>query len=698
VSLRHTRLLLPLVLAACASAPPAPPPPATTPAKSETAAKAADAVVRPMPSGLDAASLDESVKPCDDFYQYACGGWLAANPIPADRSLWGTTAVLAERNQVVLREILEVTAAGNPPEGTPYAKQLGDFYATCMDEAKLEKVMPEVKARLARLDRVSGSKAIATEVARLQRSGADTLFEYASISDAKNATEVIGAVRQGGLGLPDRDYYVSDTAKMKEIREAYRAYVTQMFGLLGDAPSVAAAKADQVMDLETRLARAALDRVASRDPIKTYHRMTRAELKALGKGFDWDRYFAEVGTATVDALDVKHPPYATTVSAVVVETPAKQLRTYLAWAFLRSQVLALPKRFSDASFAFQSKYLTGAKQDLPRWKKCVAATDGALGEALAVPFVQRTFGEDGKRATKAMAEAIVHAFEANLDSLSWMDAPTREQARSKVHKLYQKIGYPDRWRAYDRLATDRKSFLGNQKRAADFESARDLRKIGKPLDRAEWRMTPPTVNAYYSSSLNEMVFPAGILQPPMYAREATDAVNFGAIGMVIGHELTHGFDDRGRLFDADGNLTDWWSPEAGKAFVERAACVKTQYDGYVSVDDLHLNGALTLSENVADLGGLKIAFAAMQAWAKEHPDRMVRDARFTPEQQFFLGAGQAWCRNIRPEELRRRVTVDPHSPARFRIDGPFSNMPQFQAAFGCPAGAPMVRQTRCEVW
>ena len=696
MTLRPIRVLLPLVVAGCASAPPATPP--TTPARSEATPKGADAVVRPMPSGLDAAALDESVKPCDDFYQFACGGWLAANPIPVDRSLWGTTTVLAERNQYVLREILEATAAGNPPEGTPYAKQLGDFYATCMDEAKLEKVLPEVKARLARLDRVSGSKAVATEVARLQRAGAATLFEYTSISDAMRSTEVIAAVRQGGLGLPDRDYYVSDTPKMKEIREAYRAHVAQMFGLLGDSPKVATAKADQVMELETRLARAALDRVASRDPIKTYHRMSRAELKALGKGFDWDRYFAEVGTPTVDAIDVKHPPYATAVSDVVRETSPKQLRTYLAWTFLRAQVLALPKRLADADFAFQSRYLTGAKEDLPRWKKCVAATDAGLGEALAVPFVERTFGEEGKRTTKAMAAEIVQAFEANLDGLTWMDAATKDRARYKVKKLYEKIGYPDRWRNYDQLVTDRKSFLGNLMRASAFEAARDLLKIGKPLDRTEWRMTPPTVNAYYSASLNEMVFPAGILQPPMYSRQATDPVNFGAIGMVIGHELTHGFDDRGRLFDGDGNLTDWWSPEAGSSFVERAACVKTQYDGYISVDDLHLNGALTVSENVADLGGLKIAFAAMQAWANQHPERVVSDARFTPEQQFFLGAGQAWCRNIRPEELRRRVTVDPHSPARFRINGPFSNMPQFQDAFGCTAGAPMVRQTRCEVW
>src|SRR5262249_10601763 len=399
------------------------------------------------------------------------------------------------------------TAAGKPPEGTPYAKQLGDFYATCMDEAKLEKGLPEVKARLARLDGVSGSKAIATEVARLQRSGAGVLFEYASTSDAKQATEVIGGVRQGGLGLPDRDYYVSDTPKMKEIRDAYRVHMTRMFTLLGDPPKTAMAKADQVMDLETKLAHASLDRVASRDPIKTYHRMKRSQLKALGTGFDWDRYFSEIGPPSVDPLDVKPPPYATTVSDVVKGTPPKQLRTYLAWSFLRAQVLALPKRFVDESFAFQSKYLTGAKEDLPRWKKCVAATDAALGEALAVPFVPRTCGEEGKRSTKAMATESIQAFEANLDGLAWMDAATKDRARYKVKKLYEKIGYPDRWRNYDQLVTDRKSFLGNLTRASAFETARDLRKIGKPLDRTEWRMTPPTVNAYYSSPLTELVFP-----------------------------------------------------------------------------------------------------------------------------------------------------------------------------------------------
>ena len=694
MTLRSIRPLLPLLLAGCASAPPAPPPPA----RSETAAKAADAVVRPMPSGLDAAALDETVKPCDDFYQYACGGWLAANPVPGDRGRWGTFEVLTERNLAILREILDATASGHPPDGTPYATKLADFYATCTDEPKLETVLPEVKARLARLDHVSGGKALAVEVARLHHDGADALFQYESIVDAKKSTEVIGVVRQGGLGLPDRDYYVSDTPKMKEAREAYRGYVARMFELLGEAPAVAASRADEVMDLETRLARASLDRVASRDPIKTYHRMSRADLKALGKGFDWDRYFAEAGTPAVDALDVKHPPYATVVSDVVRETPPKQLRTYLAWTFLRAQVLALPKRFSDATFAFQSRHLTGAKEDLPRWKKCVAATDVAMGEALAVPFVQKTFGEDGKRITRAMVSGIIQAFDANLDGLGWMDSATRDRARYKVRKVDEKTGYPDHWRTYDQLVTDRKSFLGNLTRAAANERARDLGKIGKPLDRTEWRMTPPTVNAYYSASFNEMVFPAGILQPPMYARDATDAVNFGAIGMVVGHELTHGFDDRDRLFDGDGNLTDWWEPEAGKAFVERAACVKTQYDGYVAVDDLHLNGALVVSENVADLGGLKIAFAAMQAWAKEHPERVVRDARFTPEQQFFLGAAQAWCRNSRPEELRRRVAVDPHSPSRFRVNGPLSNLTQFQAAFGCKPGEPMVRQTRCEVW
>ena len=509
---------------------------------------------------------------------------------------------------------------------------------------------------------------------------------------------MIGIVDQGGLGLPDREYYLSDSPKMKEIREGYRAYVAQMFGLLGDAPAVAARKADQVMDLETKLAQASLDRVSRRDPNKVYHRTDPKSLARSAPGFDWTQYFAAVGTPAVQALNVTHPAFAAEVGTLVRKAPRSELRAYLAWRLVSSQVVALPGQFQDAAFAFESKFLTGAKEDQPRWKKCVAATDHALGEALAVPFIDQTFGADGKQVTKSMVNEIEEAFQANLDTLAWMDAATKARAREKAKAVFDKIGYPDRWKTYDGLVTDRGTFLGNRMRSMAHENARDLKKIGKPLDRGLWLMTPPTVNAYYEPPLNEIVFPAGILQPPFFNKEATDAVNFGSMGMVVGHELTHGFDDEGRQFDAKGNLADWWTPESGKAFVERAECVKKQFDGYLAVDDLHVNGALTLGENVADLGGLKLAFAAMQAYARAHPERAAPPSRFTPEQQFFLGAAQAWCTNTRPEEARRRVTVDPHSPPRFRIDGPLSNLPQFQQAFGCKAGDRMVAQNRCEVW
>jgi endothelin-converting enzyme/putative endopeptidase len=655
----------------------------------------------PMPAGLDAAALDPSANPCDDFYQFACGGWLKATPIPADRSVWGRGFnVIEERNEQTLKEILELIADGKPPDGTPYAKQLGDYYATCMDESKLESALPELRTALRRIDRVATSKQIATEVARLHDDGANVLFGYGSAQDFKDATQVIGLVDQDGLGLPDRDYYLSDAPKMKEIREGYRAYVAQMFGLLGDAPAVAAKKADQVMDIETKLAQASLDRVSRRDPNKIYHRTDPRALVKAAPGFDWAQYFASVGTPGVQVLNVTYPAFVTQVGQLVRKAPRAELKNYLAWHLVSSQVIALPKPFSDAAFAFRSKYLTGAKEDQPRWKKCVAATDGGLGEALAVPYVNQTFGADGKAVTKSMVEQIEQAFDSNLGTLAWMDAPTKARAREKAKAIFDKIGYPDKWKTYDGLVTDRGTFLGNHMRSAAYENARDLKKIGKPLDRTLWLMTPPTVNAYYQPPMNEIVFPAGILQPPFFAKDATDAVNFGSMGMVVGHELTHGFDDEGRQFDAQGNLTDWWTPESGKAFVDRVSCVKRQFDGYVSIDDLHVNGALTLGENVADLGGLKLAFAAMQAYAKAHPERTAAPSRFTPEQQFFLGHAQAWCTNIRPEEARRRVTVDPHSPPRYRVNGPLSNLPQFQQAFGCKAGDRMVAapQNRCEVW
>jgi endothelin-converting enzyme/putative endopeptidase len=652
-----------------------------------------------MPAGVDAAAMDLSVNPCDDFYQFACGGWLKSTPIPPDRSRWGRGFdVIEERNEQILKEILEATAEGKAPPGTPYAKQLGDYYATCMDESKLENALPELRTALRKIDRVATSRQVAAEVAWLHDAGANAFFGYGSGQDFKDATQVIGIVDQGGLGLPDREYYLSDSPKMKEIREGYRAYVAQMFGLLGDAPAVAAKKADQVLELETKLAQASLDRVSRRDPNKIYHRTDPKSLVRSAPGFDWAHYFATVGTPGVQALNVTHPAFPVEVGQLVRRAPRVQVRTYLSWRLISSQVIALPRPFADAAFAFRSKYLTGAKEDLPRWKKCVAATDAGLGEALAVPFINQTFGADGKQVTKSMVEQIESAFQSDVGTLGWMDATTKERAREKARAVFDKIGYPEKWKTYDGLVTDRGTFLGNHMRSMAYENARDLKKIGKPLDRALWQMTPPTVNAYYKPSLNEIVFPAGILQPPFFNKEATDAVNFGGMGMVVGHELTHGFDDQGRQFDAKGNLTDWWTPESGKAFVEKVECVKKQFDGYVAIDEVHVNGALTLGENVADLGGLKLAFAAMQAYAKAHPERAAPPSRFTPEQQLFLGHAQSWCTAIRPEETRRLATIDPHAPAKDRVNGPLSNLTQFQEAFSCKAGDRMVAKNRCEVW
>jgi len=688
------RALLLVLLVGCATGQSTSPP--ASPRVAETPAPVAEPA---FPPGVEPMAMDPLVAPCDDFYRYACGGWLRDTPIPPDRSRWGRGFnVIEERNQQILKEILEATAAGRPPEGTPYAKELGDFYATCMDEAKLEDAPSELRVALRRIDRLKGPRQLAAEVASLHQDGVNALFEYGPTQDYRDATRVIGMVDQAGIGLPDREYYLSGAPKMKETREGYRAHVAEMFQLLGDAASVAGRKSAEVMDVETRLARASLDRVSRRDPRQRWHPGDRSSLAREVPAFDWATYFRLAQTPDLADLNVGHPPFVAEVGALVKGTPRRPLQTYLAWRLVSAQVIALPRRFADAEFAFQSRYLTGAKEDLPRWKKCVRATDQLLGEALGVPFVERTFGADGKARTKSMVAAIENAFLRNLDSLTWMDGATREKAQEKARAMVDKIGYPDRWKTYDGLVTDRGTFLGNWMRAMAYDSARELRKIGKPVDRALWSMTPPTVNARYSGTLNDMLFPAGILQPPFFNKQATDPVNFGAMGMVVGHELTHGFDDQGRKFDARGNLTDWWTPAAGEAFVERADCVKRQFDGYTVLDELHLNGALTLGENVADLGGLKLAYRAMEAYAQEHPDRRPPVGRFTLEQQFFLGTAQMWCTNARPEELRRRVATDPHAPPEYRVNGPLSNLPQFQQAFGCKASDKMVAKNRCEVW
>lgn len=684
-------------LAGCAT----PPPP--KPAEPEPQAPPLpekEATLATPPGTVDASLLDRSTDPCVDFYQFACGGWLEKTEIPADRSNWSRGFMeIRERNQDLLRQILEENAAGKAPTADdPYATKLGDYYATCMDEEKAETAsLHTLQGVLARIDTVKDAKSLARVTAALQAAGADPLFDFASMQDFADNTQQIGAADQGGLGLPDRDYYLKDDARSKEIRALYLEHVEKMLALAGATPKAAKAGAKTVMDIETRLAKVSQTRVERRDPHAIYHRLERQGLEKLAPKFAWGEYFTALGIPDVQPINVIAPDFFEKgLNPLVAKPNWADLRTYLRWHAIHAAAPTLGQAFVDEDFRFRSAALTGEKQQLPRWKRCVDATDKAMGQALARPFVAKYFGGDSKAVAQALIDGIEKAFGKNLEGLTWMDEPTRKAAYEKLHGLKNKIGYPDAWRSYDTLEVDRTSYLANAMRAAEFETRRDLAKIGQPVDPHEWYMSPPTVNAYYDPSNNEMAFPAGILQAPFFAASATTAVNHGAIGMVMGHELTHGFDDKGRLFDARGNLQTWWTPEVNEAFTAKAQCVVDQYAGY-RVGDLNLNGQLTLGENIADLGGMKIAFHAMKA-AREGMPSKVEGQEFTAEQLFFLSYAQTWCTKRRPEYARMLVTVDPHSPPEFRVNGVVVNLPEFAEAFSCQAGQPMAPEKRCVVW
>ena len=646
------------------------------------------------PPTLDVSALDRGVQPCDDFYRFACGGWIAATPIPPDRPAWFRGfSEIQQRNQIVLREILEDAAAGELD--APYADKLGRFWTTCMDEEQQASV-ETLHGSLERIAGVEGKVALAREVAELQRRGVDAFFGFGSTQDFRDTTQVIGAVDQGGLGLPDRDYYLKDDEKSREIRENYVRHVARMFELAGVPAETAQANARTVMDLETALAQASMARVDRRDPYKIYNRLDRAGLEQLAPGFAWDAYFSALGQGDLQQINVATPEFFRGFGALVQSTPPDAVRTYLQWQLLDASAPALSEPFVQENFAFRSKNLTGEEQILPRWKRCVDAVDRAMGEALARPYVALTFGAEGKKQAQDLVHGIEEAFAANLGAIDWMDETTKARAREKLEAVYNKIGFPDRWRNYDALEVDERSYLANRFHGAAFETNRDLKKIGEPVDRTEWFMSPPTVNAYYSPLRNEMVFPAGILQTPFFDADATHAANAGGIGMVMGHELTHGFDDKGRRFDAKGNLREWWTPEVGKAYEAKAQCVVDQYAGY-QVQGLNLNGKLTLGENIADIGGLKLAWLALQDRQKQRGEGPEVHG-FTEDQQFFLSFAQSWCSNRRPEYARMLVTVDPHSPPEYRVNGSVSNVAGFAEAFSCPAGAPMAPANRCEVW
>jgi predicted metalloendopeptidase len=646
--------------------------------------------------GITPGDMDPTASPCREFYQYADGGWLKNNPIPPSFSRWGSFTVLADHNRDVLKTVLDEAAARHAPQGSNEQK-IGDFYAACMDETKVEAegakpIMPE----LGRIAAIADRAALVAEVARLHADGVNVLFAFGSQQDRKNSEEVIAGVFQGGLGLPDRDYYVKDDEKTKTIRDQYLAHVGKMLALLGDDAAKAAEEAKTVVGIETRLAKASMTRVERRDPDATYHRMTVGQLEGIAPALSWKAYLRDVEAPPSD-VNVSQPEFFKSLDRDLGEVPLSDWKTYLRWHLVSAAAPTLSSKFVEEDFDFSGRILNGTKEILPRWKRCVAATDDELGFALGKKYVEKAFPPESKARMDQLVKNLVAALREDLATLPWMSEATRKAAQEKLAAFTPKIGYPDEWRDYSAYRVGRESYAANVAAGDAFEFHRQLAKIGKPVDRKEWGMTPPTVNAYYNPAKNEIVFPAGILQPPFFDGKADDAVNYGAVGAVIGHEMTHGFDDQGRKFDSHGNLRDWWTAEDAKNYGERAACVEKQFDAYVVQPGLNENGKLVLGESIADLGGLKIAWSAFQKSLEGKPAPAPIDG-FTAAQRFFLSYGRVWAENDRLETERLMVVTNPHPLDRFRAIAAPSNMPEFQKAFSCEPGDPMVRADRCAIW
>ncbi|MDE3179346.1 MAG: M13 family metallopeptidase [Acidobacteriota bacterium] len=660
-------------------------------------AAAENATAQSSPRGYDPANLDRSVKPCTDFYQFAVGGWRAKHPIPADYPAWGIIRVVTQRNQKILRRLLEQDAASHAPAGSNQRK-LGDFYSSCMNEKEIESEgLKPLEPELRRISQIHNRQSLETEIARLQILGLDAPFGFTSQQDFKNSSEEIGVAWQGGLGLPNCTYYTKMDPKSKQIRAQYLAHAERIFKLMGDAPSTASAEAANIMKTETLLARSSMTPVELRNPKAVYHVMRLAELKTLMPYFSWPAFFREVGQPGLGSINAAQPEFLKTVNQAIVTLPLKDWRTYLRWQLIDQSAPYLSKPFVDEDFSF-TRVLTGAEKLQPRWQRCVNEVDSGIGMALGKQYVDAEFPPAAKADALRLVNNLIAQLGNDISTISWMGPSTRQFALRKLSAMTKKIGYPEKWRDYSALAIAPGPYIANVLNADQFEFRRELNKIGKPVDRTEWIMTPPTVNAYYDPSMNEIVFPAGILQPPFFNSAASEAINYGDTGATIGHEMTHGFDDEGRQFDAQGNLKDWWTPSDLAQFNQRAACIVNQFDGYVVEGHLHENGKLVEGESIADLGGLVIAYKAFEKYMQGKP--RVNIGGFTPEQLFFLGYAESWEQNIRPELERLRVSTDPHPLARFRVNGPLSNMPAFAAAWHCKPGDPMVRppKEQCKIW
>jgi putative endopeptidase len=644
-----------------------------------------------VPSGIEIDALDRKIDPCTDFYQFACGGWVARHPVPPDRRSYGRFVEVQDRNFTVLRRILEA------PGATGDRKKAADFYAACMDESTIEGAgLTPIASDLATIGEIVNPDDLPVLIAHLHAFGVPVLFRFGAQTDLQDAANAITDVDQAGLGLPDRDYYLKSDERSVELRAKYLALIQKELAAAGETAEQAAADATATLSLETALATAMLDRVKHRDPANTQHRMTINELQALTPNFNWRKYATAAEAPPLPTINVAVPDYLRALNGVINVAAMNDIKAYLRWHLLHASADLLPKVFAEADFDFFSRTLAGQQEQPPRWRRCVTETDERLGEALGKAFVEETFSPKAKADTLQMVQDIKNAMRQDIDAAPWMSGETKKAAMLKLEAVVDRIGYPDQWRDYSSIRVTRDEALGNHQRALLFNRKRTLAKIGQPVDRSEWSMTPPTVNAYYSPDRNNINFPAGILQPPFYRSGRDAAVNYGAAGGVIGHELTHGFDDQGRKFDGQGNLRDWWTAADGKAYEERASCVADQYSGYTVDGQTHVNGRLTLGENTADNGGLRLALMAYLAGPGAKNSSKMDG--FTPEQRVFLGWAQVWCENTRPEAERLKAATNPHSSNKYRVNGPMSNMPEFQKAFSCKANAPMVRTSACRVW
>jgi putative endopeptidase len=670
--------------------------PGTISLNAAPATQAKDELAKP----IDQSNFDTSVKPSDDFFLYANGGWIKRTEIPPEYSRWGSFNQLIEHNNEALHAIAE--KASKTKSSDPTTQKVGDYYASGMDEKAIDaaKTKP-LGDELAKIDSVKDRNDVLNEIAHLHMIGVNAFFNFGSSQDDKDSTREIANALQGGLGMPDRDYYTKDDDASKKLRDAYVAHVSKMLTLLGEPADKAADGANKILALETSLAQASRTRVELRDPEKNYNKMTQDELQKLTPDWNWADYFNGIGLANPGDIDVHQPDFFKAMDSVFTSTSLDDWKTYLRWHLINDTAPALSNDLVNEDFNFKETTLRGTKQIKPRWKRVITAEDGQIGEAIGKLYVDQYFPPAAKARALELINNLKEALADRIKTLDWMDEPTKKAALEKLAAFQVKIGYPQKWRDYSTLMINRGPWVLNGIRADNFEAKRDLNKIGKPVDRTEWGMTPPTVNAYYNPKMNEIVFPAGILQPPFFFASADDAVNYGGIGCVIGHEMTHGFDDQGRKYDKVGNLTDWWTKESADAYEKRRKAVVDQYNEYEPLPGLHVNGELTQGENIADIGGVKLAYAALQKALDKHPEeRNKKIDGFTPEQRFFLAFAGIWRQKIRDEDQKLRLNTDPHSPGHFRVNGPLSDLPEFAKAFNVPDGSPMVRPAdkRANIW